>query len=78
MQVLYVYKDDGRREGMNGYTSYYKIPDAEGDYFDSDMDRPCDVEKRYADAIIKRGKRIPLRVFEKIQKKAVAYDWFNA
>ncbi len=78
IQVLYIYKDDGRREGMSGQTSYYLVPDEDGDYFDSDMDRPVDVIKRYPEAVIKRGKRIPLNVFENIQREACEYDWFSA
>ena len=76
VQVLWVYKIDGRREEMCGQTSYYLIPDDEGDYFDSDPDRPVDVIKRYPGAIIKRGKRIPWNVFVKIQREAANYDWF--
>lgn len=74
VQVVILYKE-GRREIMCGPTSYYRAPHKEGWIWDADYDHPDKVIKRYPGAEIKRGKRLPDAVFERIRQEAIDYKW---
>ncbi len=72
VQVVYIYKDDGRRLHCSGDSSYFFLPP---DIWGSNRDEPQEVLKRYPNAIIKRGKWVSLETLEAIEKQAVDYVW---
>ncbi len=72
VQVMYLYKSDGRRLHCSGDSSYFHVPP---DVWGSNRDEPNEVRKRYPGAIVKRGKWTSLEKLQAIEKKAVDYQW---
>ena len=77
VQVMYVYKSDGRRMHMAGYSSYFKLDGPNGEVYGSNMDEPDVTAERYPGAWIKRGKWTSLEHLERLQKEAAEFDWFH-
>lgn len=72
---MYIYKEEGYREGFGGHDHYFHAPHSEGTIYGCNNDSVEEIEKRYPGAVVKKGKWVPPEVMERIDREAAEYKW---